>query len=127
MSKFELGWYNGFSPDERRATLAVQKQAIADGVIQKPEVCSICGFRNGDPTSVRNSVWLHDEDYARPLKAHHICRLCHGILHMRFERPEPWLALVARHCGRGAWFERLSLDPASQRQPMELTYGTSSD
>lgn len=120
--RFELGWYNGFSPDQRRATLPIQKQAISDGLIPKPTTCSICGFRNGDAPWAEDSVWLHDEDYDRPLEAYHICRLCHGTLHRRFERPEPWLALVARYGGRGAWFEQLTMDAASQRRPFQETY-----
>jgi ribosomal protein L40E len=122
VSKFELGWYNGFSPEARRATLPIQKQAIAEGTLAKPEVCSVCGFRNGDAPWPENSVWLHDEDYRRPLDAHPICRRCHGVLHRRFVTPEPWLDLVARHGGRGAWFEALSLDPVSQHRPYDDTY-----
>jgi hypothetical protein len=68
-------------------------------------------------------VWLHDEDYSRPLAAYAVCRRCHRMLHQRFDEPEPWLAFVAEHGqGRGAWFEQLSMDPDSRSRPFGETY-----
>jgi hypothetical protein len=80
----------------------------------RPTRCSICGSTE--------KVWLHDERYDRPLESYSICRPCHGLLHGRFERPQLWLDLVARHDDGGQWFGLLSLDPASQTRPFELTY-----
>ena len=109
-----LGYYNGWSPDERRATLPIQREAIRSGAIPRPSRCSIC--------SSTKDVWLHDERYDRPLEAYEICRSCHRTLHARFDAPEPWLALLRRYGGSEAWFERLSTDPACQWRPFEETY-----
>ena len=115
-------WYNGWSPEERSATIPIQQEAIRTGVILKPTTCSICGT-TPEPGS-RNPVWLHDENYADPLAAFHICRRCHLTLHRRFEQPEPWLALVAEHGASDGsrWFEQLTMDSVSLRQAVELTY-----
>ena len=115
-----MGWYNGWSPEERIATLPVQRAAIRLGTIAKPSTCSICGITPGADSN--NPVWLHDENYAEPLAAYHICRACHRILHNRFEQPEPWLTLVREFGSGGRWFEALTMDPASLRQPFWVTY-----
>ena len=118
--RFEIGWYNGWSPAQRLATLPAQRQAIRSGAIARPTTCSICGV-TPEPGS-KNSVWLHDENYADPLAAYHVCRYCHRTLHDRFERPAAWLELVRQHGSGERWFERLTMDPASLRQPFETTY-----
>jgi hypothetical protein len=112
--RWVLEWYNGWSPDERLATLPVQKAAIAAGQLARPESCSICGSHK--------EVWLHDERYDRPLEAYHVCRRCHRTLHARFADPASWADLVARHGGHGAWFEWLTLDPGSKQRPFAATY-----
>lgn len=110
-----IGWYNGWDPDERLATLPVQRAAIKSGALPRPSSCSICGSRQ--------NVWLHDERYDRPLEAYAVCRRCHGALHRRFDDPVPWQTLVAQHSRGGtAWFELLSLDPTCLRRPFSETY-----
>lgn len=120
--KFEIGYYNGWSGDERRATLPLQKVAIASGELARPTICSICGCVGNRNWRAEDAVWLHDENYADPLAAYPICRRCHRLLHERFEAPEPWLALTGQHGREGAWFELFSLDPASLRRPFNQTY-----
>lgn len=120
--KFELGWYNGWSPDERRATLPAQKAAIASGELARPTRCSICLVQGSRDWRADDAVWLHDEDYARPLEAYPICRRCHRLLHRRFDDPQPWFTLVAAQARGGAWFELLSMDPNSQRRSFAETY-----
>jgi hypothetical protein len=112
--RFTLGWYNGWSPEERRATLPIQRDAIRSGQMARPTICSVCGSSH--------DVWLHDERYDRPLEAYPVCRLCHRALHMRFDEPAGWMTLVAQYGGRGEWFEQLSLDPQSQWRPFDQTY-----
>jgi hypothetical protein len=115
---YTIGWYNGWSPDERLATVPIQKAAIASGALPRPRICSICRAH----WSRENPVWLHDENYADPLAAYPICRRCHRTLHQRFDYPEPWRALVEQHGNNTHWFEQLSMDPASQRRPFDETY-----
>jgi hypothetical protein len=117
---WQIGWYNGWSPQERMATLPAQREAIRSGTLKKPSTCSICGVTPS--TRSDNPVWLHDENYAEPLLAYHVCRACHRALHDRFEQPDAWLALVRTHGDGGRWFEALSMDAASLRQPFEMTY-----
>jgi hypothetical protein len=111
-----LDWYNGWSPEKRLATLPAQREAIRSGAIPRPTTCSICGSGT--------NVWLHDENYADPLAAYHVCRLCHRTLHERFDHPEPWLTLVRRFGDGSRWFEYLTMDQASLRQPFVEIYPT---
>ena len=119
---YELGWYNGWSPEQRRATLPVQRAALNAGTLCRPTGCSVCGFDTREQPGASNRVWLHNEDYGDPLATYAICRHCHWALHERFDDAAPWLAIVARHGGGGQWFERLSMDPASKQRPFLETY-----
>ena len=121
-SRWRMDWYNGWSPAERCATLPIQRQALRDGTIAAPTICSICGFVPADHPGTTDAVWLHDENYAEPLAAYHVCRACHRTLHDRFEQPATWLELVARYGPGRRWFERLTMDPASRRAPFSVTY-----
>ena len=118
--RFEIGWYNGWSPEQRRATSPVQIAAVRSGMLPYPSRCSICSVQGYRGSS--NPVWLHDEDYADPLAAHPICRRCHRTLHERFDHPEPWLSLVRQHGIGTRWFEQLTMDAASLLQPFSVTY-----
>lgn len=118
-----IGWYNGWSPEERRATLPVQKAAIASGKLARPTICSICRCTGSRDWRADDAVWLHDENYANPFAAYAVCRRCHRLLHQRFDDPQPWLDLVSKYGSDGrAWFELLSPDPACQRRPFGETY-----
>jgi len=121
-ARFEIGWYNGWSPAARLATVPVQREAIRTGTIRRPTCCSICGTVH--QPGCNNPIWLHDENYADPLAAYAICRRCHRTLHTRFGMPEPWITLVAAHStGNGSrWFEQLTMDEGSLRQPFNETY-----
>nr|WP_087574664.1 hypothetical protein [Sphingomonas sp. CDS-1] len=117
-----LDWYNGWSPEQRLATLPMQRAALKAGTLLAPTCCSVCGFDPREQPGTSNRVWLHNEDYGDPLATYAICRRCHWALHERFDDPEPWLAIVARHGTGNQWFERLSMDPASKRRPYIETY-----
>ena len=116
-----VGWYNGFHPEVRRASLPLLRAAIRNGLIAKPSQCSICGFRNGDDPSGRTWLQHHDENYL-VVAPYEIDRNCHRILHMRWERPRPWLRLVAAYADGRKWFELLTMDPASLTRPVHETY-----
>lgn len=120
--KFELGWYNGWSPEERSATNPIQRAAIASGELARPTHCSICHVEGNRNWKADDAVWLHNENYGEPLATYAICRRCHRVLHERFDDPTPWLALIAEHARGGAWFELLTMDAVSLRQPFEITY-----
>ena len=123
--KSDMGWYNGWSSEERLATLPIQKAAIASGELARPTRCSICLCQGNRDWKADDAVWLHHERYDRPLEAYPVCRRCHRALHRRFEEPDLWTALVAEHTRGGAWFEQLSLDPACRQAPFAETYPAS--
>lgn len=114
-----LSWYNGFSPEERRATVPIQLRAFAWGEIERPRVCSICGF---DKPQRPSDIVLHNEDYTKPLIGFACCRRCHSRLHERFSDPKRWLRLLDRAASPDCWARQLSLDPRSQYQPYQVTY-----
>lgn len=120
--KFEIGWYNGWSPEERLATIPIQRAAIASGELARPTSCSICLVDGNRDWKAQDAVWLHDERYDRPLEAYPVCRRCHSVLHRRFEEPQAWAELVAQHARGGQWFELLSIDPACRERPFAETY-----
>lgn len=119
---YMLDWYNGWSPEQRLATVPVQSEALNTGTLLRPTRCSVCGFDRRKQPGTTNRVWLHNEDYGDPLATYAVCRLCHWALHERFDHPAPWLAIVERHGTGSQWFERLSMDPGSKRRPFLATY-----
>lgn len=119
---YVLDWYNGFSPDQRRASLPIQKEAVQNGTLIHPVKCSICGF--SDPTALkgRGYIFAHLENYDRPLEIHPACKRCHAAIHARFKDPPRWTRIARDHYRSRAWFTLLSMDPASQRQSFWITY-----
>lgn len=113
--------YNHWSWRERCAVIPIQQAAIRDGVIPRPIECSICGYIDRQTTG-RPEIALHLERYSHPLEIYPCCRRCHGKLHGRFRQPERWQCLITGHGNPMDWFHLLSLDPACQRQPFEITY-----
>lgn len=119
----DIGWYNGWSPEERKAATPIQKAAIASRELARPTTCSICDCRGAGDWRADDAVWLHSEDYANPLAVYPVCRRCHRLLHRRFDDPAPWLELVTRHGSSGElWFEQLSMDPMSRYRPFAESY-----
>ncbi len=104
-------WYNGWSPEERRATVPIQLEAFRSGKIARPTVCTICGF---DKLKQPSDVVLHTEDYSRPLTGFGVCRRCHDALHRRFENTSRWFRLLSRVASADCWARELTIDPASQ-------------
>lgn len=97
-----LGWYNGYSPQERIELFKVYKRLLATGDLAPPAgPCELCG----DPDT---PVESHSEDYAMPYRwsppaAYSLCPHCHRHkLHQRFHRPELWVAFLA-HVRRGGY------------------------
>ncbi len=111
------GYYNGWSLEERRATIPIQHEAMKTGEMPRPERCSICSCT----ASTRPLEW-HDENYSEPLKAFPVCRRCHRTLHLRWEQPARWLRLLEKVSAPDCWARRLTLDPASQWRPFDETY-----
>lgn len=119
---FVLDWYNGWSSEQRLATLPVQRAALDAGTLLRPTCCSVCRFDPREQPGSSNRVCLHNEDYGDPLATYAICRRCHWALHERFDNLAPWLAIVQRHGTGDQWYERLSMDPGSKRRLFLETY-----
>lgn len=114
--------YNGFSHDERVATNPIQRDALARGLIQRPDTCSICGFSDPVDPKGRGYIFLHLEDYRRPLEFLPVCKTCHAALHARFRAPDRWRTVLDRHAAPGRWFMLLTMGPASQTMPFDRIY-----
>lgn len=114
-----ISWYNGWSPEERRATVAVQQAAFRSGALRRPTRCTICGF---DQPATPSDVILHNERYDLPLVGHGCCRRCHNVLHLRFDHPERWLRFLVQRAEANCWARALSLDPATQFRPFGVSY-----
>jgi len=114
-----LAWYNGWSPEERRATVPIQLKAFRVGKIKRPTRCTICGF---DKPKREREIVLHNERYDQPLVGFGCCRRCHNALHRRFEDPARWVRLLERVASHDCWARGLSLDPASQMASFHVTY-----
>jgi hypothetical protein len=114
--------YNNFSWAERRATIPVQNAALRDGRLIRPTVCCICGDDRDAFPQGRDYRFLHLEDYRRPLDIYPVCKGDHAALHARFDDPGRWEKVIRAHSRPGEWFTLLSLDPASQETPYDITY-----
>lgn len=113
------GWYNGFTMEERRAVNPLLRAARAQGLLNSPNECSICGTFQSVDAPIRME-W-HLEDYRDYLRPYAICHRCHWALHSRFERPQRWQFLLAT-CPRDSWVRMLSMDPVSKQRPFDETY-----
>jgi|SRR5579884_4011399 len=111
-------WYNGWSPEERQATVPIQLEAFRLGKIKRPTSCSICGFNKPKRPS---DIVLHNERYDQPLIGHGLCRRCHQVCHLRFDHPGRWRRLLNRVASPDCWAWRLALDPACQRNEFHDT------
>lgn len=111
---YRLPTYNGFTHEQRVATLPIQKAAVASGTWTHPTRCSICGFSDLSDPRGRGYIFAHLEDYDRPFRVHPACRPCHAALHARFDDPRRWLAVSIQHGQNGSWFRLLTLNPADQ-------------
>lgn len=114
--------YNGFDAAARRAATPIQNAALREGLLQRPTTCSICGFSDPTQPKGRGYIYLHLEDYRRPLDILSCCKRCHAALHARFRDPTRWLKILERHGKPGSWFMSLTIDPGSQTVPFDQTY-----
>jgi hypothetical protein len=114
--------YNGFDHAARKATVPIQNQAIRKGLLRRPDTCSICKFSVPEDLMGRGYIFLHLEDYRRPLDILPCCKSCHAALHARFENPERWFRRRASFERVDAWFMALTMDPASQAKPFDEIY-----
>ena len=85
--------YNGWTWAERTAATPVQKRALAEGAIRQPTVCGITGFSAPDDPRGRGYVFMHNEDYGRPLEFYAVSR----------RRITPCTHASPIHCGGFAW------------------------
>ena len=119
---YQIGFYNGWSGEERLAALPILRAALEAGTLDPPTRCSMCLVTGSPDWRAADGIVFHDEDYSNPLAAYTVCKPCHRLIHMRFWSAADWIALVARHARDGAWFERLSMDPDSRTRPFVQTY-----
>lgn len=115
-------YYNGWSWTERCAVTPIQNALFRSGQLDRPTICTICGF--SDPARINGSgyIFAHLERYDRPAELFPACKKCHAALHARFREPERWQILLRRSALPGSWAFALSLDLASQRRPFSETY-----
>ncbi len=107
------GYYNGFSPAERRGALKAVKAALTAGALLPAVRCSVC--QRSD-----KALGWHSERYD-VLDARAVCWRCHLAVHRRFKRPAHWLAYI-QPLDPDGWFQHLSLDPATLRRPFAASY-----
>ena len=109
-----MEWYNGFSPQERKANCRALLVALKAGTVRPPAgKCALCG----DPSA---PLEYHSEDYAKPYRwsepaAYALCRHCHRTrIHKRFDAPDLWETFKA-HIRRGGYASDLN-DPAVKNE-----------
>jgi hypothetical protein len=111
---YRLPTYNGFTHDQRIASIPVQKAAVLTGALAWPTRCSICGFSDRSDPRGRGYIFAHLEDYDRPLRLHPTCKPCHAALHARFREPTRWRSRIECRGHPGSWFHQLTMDPEHQ-------------
>jgi hypothetical protein len=60
---------------ERRQANIALNNAVRDGRVEQPELCSVCGKE----PEVRMEA--HHEDYSKPFDVEWLCSICHGKRH----------------------------------------------
>jgi hypothetical protein len=119
---YTLPHYNGFTSNERFASIPIQNEAVRQGLIKQPDTCSICGFSKPDNLKGQGYIFMHLECYAHPLDIYPACKRCHAALHARFVDPGRWIEIVKANFREGAWFTMLTLNPKSQWMPYNVIY-----
>ncbi len=71
MNRARKKWLGNNS--DKRAAHTILGNAVRDGKIDKPELCSICGEKD--------RIHGHHEDYSKPLYVIWCCPKCHTALH----------------------------------------------
>lgn len=66
---------NAADPEKRAANILVGN-AVRDGRLKKPSICSRCGA-----VPPRRQLHAHHHDYYNPLDVEWICSECHGLEH----------------------------------------------
>lgn len=83
--------YNGFNPTEQARAKRWIEKMIQAGKLDRPTSCHGCGAPGGQDCV----LFIHTEDYSEPFgphtAKHHLCYVCHMILHSRFRCPKQWL------------------------------------
>lgn len=82
-TEYAKGYYNGFSPIERRKRSNVVRPAMRRGEIRSPEQCHACG---------QVPAIGHSEDYGDLTYYDYwpVCYVCHKMLHERHRDPGIW-------------------------------------
>ncbi|GGN51511.1 hypothetical protein GCM10011349_24090 [Novosphingobium indicum] len=114
--------YNGWSWAERCAVTPIQNALFRSGQLVRPTACTICGFSDPARLDGRGYIFAHLERYDRPTELYPACKRCHAALHARFRDPGRWQLHLCRFALPASWGFALTLDPASQWEPFELTY-----
>ena len=74
--------FQGWTSEQRLASLALTKKAIASGELPKPTKCELCGQDKG-------IIQYHNNDYSHPTKyLSSLCWRCHMMLHSCRRSPE---------------------------------------
>lgn len=100
--------YLGYSGQQRVAAWQRIWVARRLGLMPAPTCCSIC-------RRLTARGQYHNEDYSRPLDAKPVCPRCHFAVHLRFNAPERWNALVLTFATPGCWFENLKVPEMRHR------------
>jgi hypothetical protein len=119
-SKATKSWYyNGFNPEQRRASNIPQRNARRKN---EPDKCCITGFSDPSDLKGRGYLFLHLEDYNQPTEWLPCSKMTHTVLHNRFIKPDEWFNLVGRNYRHGAWFTMITMAPKKMFNDYWLTY-----
>lgn len=111
----ELPTYNGFVHAERVRGWQLVNLLVELGQIDKPRMCAISGATEG--------LGFHSECYFS-WSPYVLCQPIHMALHRRFQKPDEWRRIVARHAVSGAeWFATLSPTPVDLADDLRRLHG----
>jgi len=78
--------YKLLNPEKIKARDIINN-AIRDGKLARPKVCSICG-------ALGVSIYAHHSDYSKPLEVVWVCKSCHWKIHRLLNAMERFINIV---------------------------------
>lgn len=88
-----MDWDKYEAQKKARNAQRVVQEAVADGLITRPDRCTRCRAKASPFKNGRTNIEAHHADYSKPLDVAWLCRKCHSATHRALLQRQPEGAL----------------------------------